>query len=40
MALPEDQGDRYGVAEAVNDGYEAVVSDYLKSMRKEIGTES
>lgn len=39
MDLPEDQGDRYGVAEMVNDGYEAVVSDYLTAMREEIGTK-
>ena len=39
MSLPEDQGDRYGIAEIVNDGYESVVSDYLRAVRKEIGTE-
>lgn len=39
MALPDDQSDRNGVAEMVNDGYEAVVRDYLNAMRKEIGTD-
>jgi len=41
MYLPvDDQEGRYAVAEAINDHYDVAVNNYLKAVRKEIGTKN
>ena len=41
MYLPvDDQEGRYAVVEAINDNYDVAVNNYLKAVRKEIGTEN